>query len=136
LIYDFFYEEGNNMDEQMLNVNKKTLGWQRFAALMVLATFMVILVTALILVPQIVETLNNINKVAGEVEQSLQGVDTMVAEMTSASENLNKLVDDNAQGLTTAVENLANVDFDGLNKAIQDLQDAIGPMATFFNKFK
>ncbi len=124
------------MDEQMLNVNKKTLGWQRFAALMVLATFMVILVTALILVPQIVETLNNINKVAGEVEQSLQGVDTMVAEMTSASENLNKLVDDNAQGLTTAVENLANVDFDGLNKAIQDLQDAIGPMATFFNKFK
>ncbi len=124
------------MDEQMLNVNKKTLGWQRFAALMVLATFMVILVTALILVPQIVETLNNINKVAGEVEQSLQGVDTMVAEMTSASENLNKLVDDNAQGLTAAVENLANVDFDGLNKAIQDLQDAIGPMATFFNKFK
>ena len=124
------------MDEQMLNVNKKTLGWQRFAALMVLATFVVILVTALILVPQIVETLNNINKVAGEVEQSLQGVDTMVAEMTSASENLNKLVDDNAQGLTTAVENLANVDFDGLNKAIQDLQDAIGPMATFFNKFK
>ncbi len=124
------------MDEQMLNVNKKTLGWQRFAALMGRATFMVILVTALILVPQIVETLNNINKVAGEVEQSLQGVDTMVAEMTSASENLNKLVDDNAQGLTTAVENLANVDFDGLNKAIQDLQDAIGPMATFFNKFK
>ena len=124
------------MDEQMLNVNKKTLGWQRFAALMVLATFVVILVTALILVPQIVETLNNVNKVAGEVEQSLQGVDTMVAEMTSASENLNKLVDDNAQGLTTAVENLANVDFDGLNKAIQDLQDAIGPMATFFNKFK
>ena len=29
-----------------------------------------------------------------------------------------------------------DIDFEGLNKAIQDLQDAVGPFATFMNKFK
>ena len=125
-----------NGNDEMLKVDKKHLFWQRISAFAVLAMFLTVFVAALMLIPQMITTLNTVNRVAVEVENAIEDVNTMVDEMTIASTNLNKLVDDNAQGLTDAVTNLSNVDFEGLNKAIQDLQDAIGPMATFFNKFK
>ena len=56
--------------------------------------------------------------------------------MTDASKNLNQLVGDNSEALNEAITNMANVDYDGLNKAIKDLQDTVGPMANFFSKFR
>ena len=60
----------------------------------------------------------------------------MVLEMTDASKNLNQLVSDNSQALTDSVTNMSNIDFEGLNAAIKDLQDTVGPMASFFNRFR
>ena len=68
--------------------------------------------------------------------ETIDEIDTMVAEMTTASTNLNKLVDDNSQALTDAINNIAGIDFEGLNKAIKDLKDTVGPMASFFGRFR
>ena len=125
-----------NGNAEMLKVDKKHLFWQRISALAVVATFLVVLVTALVLVPRITETLGHINKVATDAESAIANVDTMVSEMTDASKNLNRLVGDNSEALTEAVTNMSNIDFDGLNTAIKDLQDTVGPMANFFNKFR
>jgi len=46
------------------------------------------------------------------------------------------MLTDNSQSLTDAVEKMNNIDFEGLNKAIQDLQDAVGPFANLMKKFK
>jgi len=121
---------------EMLKVDKKHLFWQRISAMAVVAMFLVVLVTAMILVPQVVNTLNSINKVAVDAEAAIGDVEVMVSEITSASKNLNKLVDDNDEKLTEAVNNMSNVDFDGLNAAIKDLQDTVGPMASFFSRFR
>ena len=125
-----------NGNAEMLKVDKKHLFWQRLSALAVVATFVVVLITAVILVPQISATLSNINKVASDAEAAIANVDVMVDEMTDASKNLNKLVGENSEALTEAVTNMADIDFEGLNKAIVDLQDTVGPMASFFNKFR
>ena len=125
-----------NESAESLKVEKKHLFWQRISALAVVAIFLVVLVSAIIIIPQVTQTLGHINSVAQKAEAEIENVDTMVTEMTAASENLNKLVDDNAEGLTTAVTNMSNVDFDGLNKAIEDLQNTVGPMASFFGKFR
>ena len=116
--------------------SKKQVTWQRLSSLCILGALICIVVVLFILVPRVLETLDHINSVATKVETSLENVDVMVDEMTVASQNLNKLVGDNSQALTDAVEKMAGVDYDGLNQAIQDLQDAIGPMATFFNRFR
>lgn len=121
---------------EMLKVDKKHLFWQRLSALAVVATFLVVLIAVVILVPQISETLGHINKVATDAEAAIENVDEMVLEMTDASKNLNQLVGDNSEALTEAVTNMSNIDFDGLNEAIKDLQDTVGPMASFFNKFR
>ena len=125
-----------NGNAEMLKVDKKHLFWQRLSALAVVATFLVVLVVAMILVPQVMATLDNINRVAKDAESAVANVDTMVLEMTDASKNLNQLVGDNSEALNEAITNMANVDYDGLNKAVKDLQDTVGPMASFFSKFR
>ena len=125
-----------NGNAEMLKVDKKHLFWQRLSAMAVVATFLVVLVVAMILVPQVLATLDNINRVAKDAESAVANVDTMVLEMTDASKNLNQLVGDNSEALNEAITNMANVDYDGLNKAIKDLQDTVGPMANFFSKFR
>ncbi len=126
----------DKMMEELNKYSRKTLFWQRIASLAVFGIFIVVLIAALVVIPQVLIALHNVNKVASDAASSLEQINGVVSEMTTASKNLNKLVDENAQPLTEAVKNLSNVDFDGLNKAITDLQDAVGPMATFFNRFK
>ena len=126
-------------DKMMAELNKysrKQLFWQRIASLAVLGIFAVILIAALVVIPRVLVTLYNVNQVLSDATESLEQINGMVSEMTTASKNLNELVNENAGPLTEAVKNMSNVDFDGLNKAITDLQDTVGPMASFFNKFR
>ena len=60
----------------------------------------------------------------------------MSNEVTSVSEGLNDFIIENAQTLTDAAQDISNIDFEGLNKAIQDLQDAVGPFANLMNRWK
>ena len=60
----------------------------------------------------------------------------MTSSITGTSENMNSMLTDNSQSLTDAVDKMNNIDFDGLNKAIKDLQDAVGPFASFMNRFR
>ena len=76
-----------NGNAEMLKVDKKHLFWQRLSALAVVATFLVVLIVALILVPQVELTLSNINQVANDAQEAIGNVDTMVLEMTDASKN-------------------------------------------------
>ena len=129
-----------DLDEKLLEeirkLSKKQVKWQRLSALCILGALIVVIVVLFVLIPRVLITLDHINSVAAKVESSLEGVDTMVSEMTDASKNLNELVGDNSKALTDAIDQMANVDYEGLNQAIQDLQDAVGPMANFFNKFR
>ena len=43
---------------------------------------------------------------------------------------------ENSEALTQTVNDMSNIDFEGLNTAIKDLQDTVGPFASFFGKFR
>ena len=47
---------------------------------------------------------------------------------------IKEFVDDNGENLAAAVKSLSEIDFEGLNKAITDLQDAVGPLASLMKK--
>ncbi len=122
--------------EEIRKFSQKQVVWQRLSSLCILGALICIVVVLFIVVPRVLETLDHINSVAAKVETSLENVDVMVNEMTDASKNLNQLVGENSTSLTDAIDKMAGVDYDGLNQAIQDLQDAVGPMASFFNRFR
>ncbi len=127
--------QGNDSSE-VKTLLKKQLFWQRISAVIFAGILGVMIYSAATIIPAATSALVRANEVATDVENSLDNIDKMVAEMTDATVNLNKLVQDNSDTITGAVKELSEIDFDGLNKAIKDLQDAVGPVASFFKKFR
>ena len=141
---------GNNQYDELIKINKKILRSQRMATICIAAMVIVLLASVLYMVPKVTITLNHVNDVAIKAEASLEEADKLVVSLTDSSEQLetaiasldeacrsiDEFVDQNNESATEAVSKISQIDFDGLNKAIQDLQDTVGPFANFFNKFK
>ena len=59
-----------------------------------------------------------------------------VATMEETLESVTKLVNDSSESLVSAFDNINSIDFEGLNKAIEDLGNVVEPLSNFFKKFK
>lgn len=99
-------------------------------------------VALVIVIPKALKTLDDISQVAISAEATLENANsaideltTMSQEVTSLSNQMSTFMTDNTSTLDSAMSNINNIDFAGLNQAIQDLQDAVGPFASFMNRF-
>ncbi|WP_026651727.1 hypothetical protein [Butyrivibrio proteoclasticus] len=126
----------NTSGSEVAELLKKQLFFQRLAAISTTGIFLVILVAALLIVPRAIRTINQVNQLATDATNSVAKIDEMTESITTASENLNGFIDENAETLTKATKSISEIDFEGLNQAISDLQETVGPMASFFSKFK
>lgn len=138
-------EQASNeqMLAKLLEKTTKQLFYTRIVAGAALGLFLVVLIAAMVLVPKASRVLSQTNELvadAGGILESadlvLQDISTMSNEVTSVSEGLNGFIIENAQTLTDAAQDISNIDFEGLNHAIQDLQDAVGPFANLMNRWK
>ena len=121
---------------EMRDLSKKRLFFQRIATCCLVGVFLTVFTACLIVVPKAMTTLTNINNAAVKAGSSLDDIDTMTEDITTATNNLNELVSNNSVKLTDAVTSLSQIDFEGLNKAITDLQTAVGPMANLMKGFR
>lgn len=121
---------------EMRDLSKKRLFFQKIATGCMAGLLLVVFLTCIIVVPKAMTTLSHINNVSVKAENSLDEIDVMTKGITSATDSLNELVAGNSASLTEAVTSLSRIDFDGLNKAITDLQDAAGPMAALMKRFR
>ena len=128
---------------QILEADRKEVKYAKRASIFAFGLFVILLVAAVVIVPKVIETLTNIDTIviqAGstieEAGTALDNINEMSGSITQTSENMNPMLTDNSESLTDAVEKMNNIDFEGLNQAISDLQDAVGPFASFMNKFK
>ena len=121
---------------EIRDMTKRELIWQRVSSSALLVLVLALIIIGVNVIPKAVVAIQNVSEVAQVAIDSLHEIDVMVSDVTNTSQNVNKVIEDNAVPLSDAVNNMSNVDFDGLNKAIADLQDTVGPMASFFNKFR
>ena len=70
-----------------------------------------------------------------EVKGLLENVDGLLSNVDGLVSNVDTLVTTTQDGLEDTLEKIGKVDFDMLNKAIQDLSDVVEPLAKFFNSF-
>ncbi len=126
----------------LVRLNKKILFYHRIVMLAVIGIFLVAIFSACILVPKAEAALDQVNGMVARVESSLDlldemsnGLKDMSDSMTDTSEDLNKLVEENGTALSETMKSISEIDFEGLNKAIKDLQDTVGPLASFFGRF-
>ena len=71
-----------------------------------------------------------------EVKGLLENVDGLLTNVDDLVGDVDTLVTTTQDGLEDTLEKIGKVDFDMLNKAIQDLADVVEPLARFFNTFE
>ena len=127
--------------QELLRVQKKSGRNSLIAMLAVVLLVAVLLVGLATLLPRATRTLDAAYTTLGEgevllkqteemVEQakrSLREVDTMVG-------SVNKLVEDNTEDLSEAMDKLNSLDIDRLNRSIADLNAVIEPLARLFSR--
>ena len=86
------------------------------------------------LVPQVNTVLAQTQSVLGNLETTSQQLASL--DLESMISNVDALVVSGQAGIEQSMEKLNTVDFETLNKAIQDLSDVIEPLAKFSNMFR
>lgn len=127
----------------ILAENKRRTFYSRITAIAAVSMCAAIAVCLLLVVPQIFSAVNNINDALAvaevtlaEAENAAAGLTKMSNNITEVSESVNQFVTENSTALSEAMADIGNIDYEGLNKAIRDLQSAVEPFANFMNRFK
>ena len=125
--------------KQIRDLNKKRLLWSRVTAL--LMALFVVLVACVI--PAVLNTLKVAEDTMLTANDTLEQAQSIMTDMTSTIdtmettlESVTKLVNDSSQSLVAAFDNINSIDFEGLNKAIEDLGNVVEPLSNFFKKFR
>ena len=121
---------------KLIESNKKTTFYARIAGISAAIICLVFIVAGVIIIPKAAKALNGVNATIAKAETSLDSLDTLADELIKTANNMNQVVEDNADGLADALTEINNIDIETLNKAIGDLHDTVEPMAKFFNAFK
>ncbi len=137
------YEEMNEKEllQALLREQKKSSRSSRTAMIAVVVLVAVMLIGFGLLLPRVTRTLDaayttltegetllvQAEEMVDQAKKSLTEVDVMVS-------NVNKLVVDNTEDLTEAMDKLNSVDIDKLNKSIEDLSAVIAPLAKLFGR--
>lgn len=142
--------EAENLQNLLLKKIEKQLLFTKLVALFTGLSCAALVLVALVVVPPVMKTLSSAQAVMNTAnttmvaatsaieaaEKSLENVEVMSDSIIDTSNQLNAFVTDNSASMTKAMDELSNVDFQGLNSAITDLQDAVGPFANMMRKFK
>lgn len=136
-------EKRQDTMEQLLKQTQEQLFYTRILAGAFFALFLVVFISAVILVPRVYVTLGQVDALMEEAGDTLEAangaleeVSEMSSQITGVSTQLEEFITENAQTLSDAATQISEIDFEGLNHAIQDLQDAVGPFANLMNGFK
>ena len=142
-------EDTRELLEKIAAAETKQNRLLQIAAAACCGLFLVIALTALILVPRAVRTLGQADEAVAQLQEAVTEARDAIGGITSLADtaesslnetsglvkNANKVLEDNAEGLSEVIENFNSVDFDHLNKAISDLSDVVQPLAEFAKMF-
>ncbi len=127
----------------MEDLMKKQLFYSRIMGISLLGLAISVVVVLLLIVPQVLHTVNNVNDILAEVSVTLETAEESIDQLTKMSKavetmsgNMNDFVTENANQVAEVMTNIDNIDFEGLNGAIRNLGDVVEPLAKFFNVFK
>ena len=122
--------------KKLIESNNKRTFYARITGIAAVIICLVFVVAGCILIPKAAAVLTKAQDTIVKVEESLGNIDKLSTELINTSANMNKVLEDNAQGLSNDLEEINKIDIETLNKAISDLHDTVEPMAKFFNAFK
>ena len=114
---------------ELVRTQRRDTFLEHVTAIINLVFLAVMILVLVILVPKAVTTLREVdrtvkevNTLALEAQESLDGIDVMVG-------NVDKMVVENTDAVTTALNQINQVDYQKLNEAISSLNATVTPLA-------
>ncbi|HAE81667.1 MAG TPA: hypothetical protein DCG70_08985 [Lachnoclostridium sp.] len=114
---------------ELVRTQRRDTFLEHVTAVINLVFLAVMILVLVILVPKAVTTLREVdrtvkevNTLALEAQESLDGIDVMVG-------NVDKMVVENTDAVTTALNQINQVDYQKLNEAISSLNATVTPLA-------
>ena len=107
---------------------KKQLNMMKALMFAMAGIFLMLLIAVAVLVPKITTTLDNANVALEQVSYTAQ-------QMADVLVGVESLVEDSSEGVSQALDNMNSIDFEKLNRSIDDLNNVISPLAGFFSRF-
>ena len=118
--------EQNEVERKYL---KKQLNMMKALMFAMAGIFLTLLIAVAVLVPKLALTLDNANVALEQVSFTADQMDDVLISVEA-------LVEDSSEGVTQALENMNSIDFEKLNKSIDDFNSVISPLSDFFGRFK
>lgn len=112
---------------QLLAYQKKEVRQTRLATFINFLLVVAVIAALALLTPRVL-------KLAGDVETSLGEVNRVTASAQELIGNANAMVEENTDAVTETIRKLNELDFDTLNTAIRNLDDAVSPLAELARK--
>ena len=108
---------------------KKQLNMMKALMFAMVGIFLMLLIAVAVLVPKITTTLDNANVALEQISYTADQMDDVLMSVEA-------LVEDSSEGVTKALENMNSIDFEKLNKSIDDFNSVVSPLSSFFGRFK
>ena len=115
--------------KEILEQTKKEARFSRLLAFIMGGILAVVLIAAIILVPQLVGLMTRISQTAANAQELMQSASTTLTEVSGALSGISTMTESITKTSGTLFEGLTAVDFNALSTAITDLQAAVAPLA-------
>ena len=111
------------------NYLKKQLNMMKALMFAMTGIFLILLVSVAVLVPKLTTTLKNANVALEQVSYTAKQVEDVFV-------GVETLLEDSSEGVAQALDNMNSIDFDKLNKSIDDFNSVVSPLSSFFGRFQ
>ena len=129
--------------EEILSENKVRTLYSKVTAISAVGILAVVVACMFILLPRFNDFINNADEAItaakitlAEAENAAAGLGKMSQDVIRTSGNVDTFVQENSSVLADTMEDISSIDYEKLNKAIEDLEAAVSPFANFMNRFK
>ncbi len=119
---------------QQAHYAKKQYRMAQISACASVLVLLIVLCVAVVLLPKVVSTFRDLDVIM----ENIEGITSELAEadVNQLVKDLDTLIVNSEQELGKAMDNFSDIDFDALNSAIKNLNDAVAPLAKLSNLFK
>lgn len=115
---------------------RKQLNTMRIMMVILVACFLVLFFSFGVLVPKASHTLEQANDIIAQADGAVKQISQTMLQADEVFSSVQSMVEESEESLTLTIEEISKIDFQGLNKSIEDLGSVVSPLAGFFERFR
>ena len=118
--------------KELIDKGRKQLIYTRILAATLCGILAAVIIALCIIVPPAVKTIKHVDEAVVSASSTLEKADEAIKGIDSMTSEVTEFIETNSEAVSGSMQKLQNIDFDGLNKAIQNLESVVEPLAKLF----